>query len=338
MFRSASEMPDEISSHLRYPEDLFIAQTGIWGRYYLDNVGDFFSQELAWAVADNSDSQSAGTAITRIDRTDPANPRIVPDRSRPVDPYYQVTQLPDEDETSFIVSRPFVPAGGLRELTSYFVGRADEMGRLELREYQMDTGGNVLVSGPFQVDETLNADPQISEESTELGRGGSQFLSGNLMVLLVEDSVVYVRPFYVRREPSVESPNQVTDPEVTFVAVVQEGRIGFAPTYAGAVAELFNLTPDEASQVVGGGTVIQLPEETDVPSGAIDLAAAGPEVVARLTEILDELSQADEALPDFAEFERRRSDAIAQLEQLLSDVEGGIEDEEVVEDDATEPA
>ena len=184
----------------------------MWDRYYLDNVSDFFSGDLAWAVVDNSDSQSAGTAITRIDRTDPANPRIVPDRSRPVDPYYQLTRLPDEDEVSFLISRPFVPAGGLRELTSYFVGRTDETGQLELREYEMSTGGNVLVTGPFQVDETLNADPRISEESTELGQSGSQFLSGNLQVLLVEDTVVYVRPFFVRREPPPENPNQITEP------------------------------------------------------------------------------------------------------------------------------
>lgn len=339
LFRSAAEMPEEISTHLRYPEDLFIIQTGMWGRYYLDNVGDFFSGDLAWAVADNSDSQSAGTAITRIDRSDPANPRIVPDRSRPVDPYYQVTQLPDEQDTSFIVSRPFVPAGGLRELTSYFVGRADDMGNLELREYEMGTGGNVLVSGPFQVDETLNADPQISEESTELGRGGSQFLSGNLMVLLVEDAVVYVRPFYVRREPSAESPNQVTEPEVTFVAVVQEDRIGFAPTYAGAVAELFNLTPEEAMNLVGG-TVVQLPEDSDLPSGSIDIGDAGPEVAARLAEVLQLFDDAEAALPDFAEFERQQSDAIAQLEELLGDIdtEDSLVEEVDAEEEETEPA
>ena len=342
LFRSASEMPEEISTHLRYPEDLFIVQTGMWGRYYLDTVDDFFSGDLAWDVADNSDSQSAGTAITRIDRSDPANPRVVPDRSRPVDPYYQLTRLPDEDETSFIISRPFVPAGGLRELTSYFVGRTDESGQLELREYEMSTGGNVLVTGPFQVDETLNADPRISEESTELGQSGSQFLSGNLQVLLVEDTVVYVRPFFVRREPPAENPNQITEPEVTFVAVVQGDRIGFSPTYAGALGELFNLTPEEAASLVAGSpgpVVIEDIDGLDGPTGTIDIGDAGEEVAQRLFEVLELFDEANEALPDFAEFERLQTEARQQLEDLLAEVEADEPELETVDDeDTTESA
>ena len=340
LFQSASAMPEEISTHLRYPEDLFIVQTGMWGRYYLDNVSDFFSGDLAWAVADNSDSQSAGTAITRIDRTDPANPRIVPDRSRPVDPYYQLTRLPDEDEVSFLISRPFVPAGGLRELTSYFVGRTDETGQLELREYEMSTGGNVLVTGPFQVDETLNADPRISEESTELGQSGSQFLSGNLQVLLIEDTVVYVRPFFVRREPPAENPNQITEPEVTFVAVVQGDRIGFAPTYAGALAELFNLTPEETTALLGGAPPLlgQAPTDdgSDLPSGSFELGAGGGELAARLAEVLAMFDAAEEALPDFAEFDRLQSEAreaLEELEGLLNQIEAEDAELETVEDE-----
>ena len=338
LFQSASEMPEEVSSHLRYPEDLFIVQTGMWGRYYLDNVSDFFSGDLAWAVADNSDSQSAGTAITRIDRTDPANPRIVPDRSRPVDPYYQLTRLPDEDEVSFLISRPFVPAGGLRELTSYFVGRTDETGQLELREYEMSTGGNVLVTGPFQVDETLNADPRISEESTELGQSGSQFLSGNLQVLLVEDTVVYVRPFFVRREPPPENPNQITEPEVTFVAVVQGDRIGFAPTYAGALAELFDLTSDEAESLLGGAPVPLLgqdltDEEADALTGTIEFGSAGEEVASRLADVLQMFNDAEAALPDFAEFDRLQNEALEELQALLGEINVEEAELETVEDE-----
>jgi len=332
LFQSAADMPDEIREHLRYPEDLFIVQTGMWGRYYLDNVTDFFSGDLAWAVADNSDSQSAGNAITRIDRSDPANPRIVPDRSRPVDPYYQLTRLPDEDEVSFLISRPFVPAGGLRELTSYFVGRVDTSGQLELREYEMSTGGNVLVTGPFQVDETLNADPQISEESTELGQSGSQFLSGNREVLLIEDTVVYVRPFFVRREPPAENPNQITEPEVKFVAIVQGDRIGFAPTYAGAVANLFNLTTEEAATLVGGAPPELLEAENATgPSGSFDIGEVPPEVRERLEDILAQFDEAEESLPDFAEFERLRSDALERLESLFNDI---AIDEQQLEEDA----
>ncbi len=334
LFKDASEMPQEVREHLRYPEDLFVVQTGMWGRYQLENVGDFFTGDLQWEVADNSDHESGGVALTRADPTDPTNVRRVPDRNRPVDPYYQVTQLPDEDEPSFIISRPFVPSA-VRELTSYFVGRTDNNGNLELRQYEMSAGNNVLVRGPFQIDEILNSNPEISEESTELSVGGSQFLSGNMMVLLVENAVVYVRPFYVQREPTADNPTQVTEPQVKFVAVVQEDRIGFAPTYAGALAELFNLTVEEAAGLVGG-TVPQA-QPDDAPSFSIDVGEASEEVIARLNATLELFNDAEAALPDFAEYQRLQEEAINELEALKAEIENDAEvnsDETEVSNDA----
>ena len=231
---------------------------------------------------------------------------------------------------------------GVRELTSYFIGRTDQLGQLELREYRMSADGNVEVTGPFQVDETLNADPRISEESTELGQSGSQFLSGNLQVLLVEDTVVYVRPFFVRREPPAENPNQITEPEVTFVAVVQGDRIGFAPTYAGGLAELFNLTAEEAASLVAGspGPILLDPDQADGPVGTIDIGDAGEEVAQRLFDVLERFDEAEEALPDFAEFQRLQNEAREELEALLAEVEVAEPELETVqeEEDTTESA
>lgn len=330
LFRDASEMPEAVRDHLRYPEDLFIAQTGMWGRYQLENVNDFFTGDLQWEVAENSDTESNGVPIVTINRTDPTNPRVIPERNRPVDPYYQVTQLPDEEQPSFIISRPFVPAE-VRELTAYFVGRTDSTGALELRQYQTSIGNNVEARGPFQIDEILNSIPEISEESTELSQSGSNFLSGNLMVLLVEDAVVYVRPFYVQRERPAENPNQVTEPQVRFVAVVQQDTIGFAETYPGALAELFNLTGDEVTRLLGGaipaGSIELDPDADPGLAGSIDLADAAPEVIERLGEILDQFDSAEDALrqdrPDFAEYQRLQDEAIEDLQELLEEIETG---------------
>lgn len=324
LFQDASEMPQGVSDHLRYPGDLFTVQTGMWGRYQLDSVGDFFTGDLAWEVADNSDTISNGSPITRIDVSDPTNPRTVPDRSAPVDPYYQVTQLPDEDEPTFIVSRPFVPSA-VRELTSYFVGRTDSMGNLELRQYEMSAGNNVLVRGPFQIDEILNSNARISEERSELGRDGSQFLSGNMMVLLVDEAVVYVRPFYVQREPPTDSPNEPTEPQVKFVAVVQGDRLGFAATYPGALAELYDISLEEAATLVGVSVPEIIEAENEGASGAINLGEASEEVVARLDAILDRFADAEQALPDFGEYERLQTEALSDLQELLDQIEADTE-------------
>ncbi len=335
LFRSIDEMPAEIRSHLRFPEDLFRIQTASWGRYQLSDPRQFFDGILAWEVADNSDSVSGGQRLLRIDTSDPANPRVVPDRNRPVDPYYQVTRLPDEEDTDFIISRPFVPVsrGGLiRELTAYVIGRTDENGQSELRQYVMTTGDNVEVRGPFQIDEDLNSNPTISEESTELGRGGSQFLPGNLMVLLVDEAVVYVRPFYVRREPPSENPTAPTEPLIKFVAAVQEERIGFAPTYAGAIAQLFSISIEEAAQLTGSAVPV---DADDGPAGVIE----GPlteSVAERLSQATAKFDEAIDALPDFAEYERLLEEHRQMLEDLQADLdaEAAAEEEEPDEPEA----
>ncbi|MFT7474365.1 MAG: uncharacterized membrane protein (UPF0182 family) [Verrucomicrobiales bacterium] len=325
LFKDASEMPDEVAEHLRYPEDLFVIQTGMWGRYQLEDVGAFFTADLGWAVADNPDSRSGGAAITSLDQSDPTSPRLVPSGSRPIDPYYLVTQLPGETEPSFIIARPFVPAA-VPELRAYFVGRVDRNGKLELLQYEIGSGNNVSARGPIQIDEILNSDPEISEESTELGRGGSQFLSGNLNLLLVDNAVVYVRPFYVQREPLAENPNEETEPQVKFVAVVQEDRLGFAPTYPGALAKLFDLTLEEAAALVG--TTVDEIEQAgdDIPSGVIVLDDLSEEVTSRLDAVLGKFTEAENALPDFAEYQRLQDEALAELRQLLDEVESTVDE------------
>ena len=327
LFKDASEMPAEVSAHLRYPEDLFNIQTSMWGRYQLSNVGEFFTGDLGWAIAANPDSQSGGVPrATIIEGGDPSRPAVISTQSRPVDPYYQVTQLPDEDETSFVITRTFVPSR-VPELRAYMAGRISPSGELELREYEVRAGTNVSARGPIQIDGILNSDPEISEESTELGRGGSNFLSGNLVPLLVENSVIYVRPFYVQRERLEDSPDEVTEPTVQFVAVVQEDRLGFAPTYAGALSELFDITFEEARILVGETTAPPVngatATEPSGPSGSLDLGEVGPEVAQRLDDILGKFAEAEDALPDFAEFERLQSEARDELEELLGEVEAG---------------
>ncbi len=330
LFRDASVMPEEVAAHLRYPQDLFVMQTAMWGLYQLDDAGDLFTGDLRWTVAANPDDTSSAVSQTGAAAT--AGTAVVAAANRPVDPYYQVTQLPDEDEPSFLVSRTFVPAA-VPELRAYLVGRIDTTGKLELREYDV-SGTNRSARGPVQIDGILNSNPEISEESTELGRGGSQFLAGNLVPLLIENAIVYVRPFYVQREPQ---PNEVTEPQVKFVAVIQEDRLGFAPTYAGALSELFDITFEEARILTGadsGSSLVPVdPGEVEGPSGIIDLGEAGPEVTARLDDILAKFSQAESALPDFGEYQRLQNEALAELQGLLDDVASTVEEEVVLEDD-----
>ena len=315
LFRSIDEMPDVIREHLRYPEDLFRVQTEHWGLYHLDSVREFYTPNFGWSVALNTDSlsQFQATALVEQSSTDSGSARVVAITNRPVDPYYQVTRLPDEDETSFVLSRHYVPrstSGDLRELTAYFVGRTDAEGHNELRQYLMTTGNDVSVRGPAQIDEALNADPEISEESTELGRGGSQFLSGNLVVLLVDEAVVYVRPYYVRSQPVGTA---TTEPLIEFVVAVRDDRIGFADTYAGALSELFDITLVEAATLAGTGVPVV---DDNTFSGNIPLEGVPEGVAQRIQDVIDKFNEAEAALPDLGEYQRLLEEAKAELEAL----------------------
>lgn len=316
IFRDASEMPEELSTHLRYPEDLFKIQTAMWGRYQLDNITEFFTGDLSWAIASNPGDTEGSDAVPTI--SDSANGQIISSIT-PVDPYYQVTQLPDEDELSFVLSRTFVPLG-LPELKAYFVARVDENGVPEIRQYELSAGENVSARGPVQIDEILNSDPEISEESTELDQSGSEFVAGNLIPLLVEDAVVYVRPFYVRLER--EAVTDITEPQVQFVAVVQEQTLGFGPTYEAALSELYDITREEALILLGNSDgVIAEVEDSDVPQGSLNLDELPTELIERLDDIFEQFNEAEDALPDFAEYERLQEEALDDLEQLQREIE-----------------
>ena len=333
LFKDSSEMPPELSAHLRYPEDLFEVQTGAWGRYQLDDVTEFFNGNLRWAIASNpGDSESSGNVIAS---NNPVT-GVASIAASPVDPYYQLTQLPDEDEVSFVVSRTFVPLN-LPELNAYFIGRVDENGAPEIRQYELSSGANVSARGPVQIDEILASDPEISEEETQLGQSGSQFLSGNLIPLLVEESVVYVRPFYVRREPPTETPNATTEPQVQFVAVVQEQSLGFGTTYEAALAELFNVTREEAASLLGNGPPVEVGDAGDddagFSGGSIDLDNLPSELAERLDDALGQFNEAEDALPDFAEFERLQNEALSDLQSLLDEVEALESTDEVDPED-----
>jgi len=332
VYRSIDEMPTELREHLRFPEDMFRIQTELWGRYRLDGVSDFYANILSWEVSDNPDSVSGGQRIVARDPNDPT--RIIPQRNQPVDPYYQVTRLPDEDDLTFVLMRSFSPRsdqGILRELTSFFAGRVGSDGKPELRQYVMTAGVAVNVKGPFQVDEALNADPTISEESTELGQSGSVFLSGNLNVLLVDEAVVYVRPFYVRREASADNPNAPTEPLIEFVAAVHqnqdddETRIGFSTSYAGALAQLFDLPISVAVQLTGEEDLVVIGDIADPDGGVFD--SETPEVLRqRLADVIKKFEDAEAALPDFAEFDRLQAEARTQLADLLAELEAASEE------------
>lgn len=264
LFKSLAEMPQTLKDHLRYPEDLFSIQAQVFAIYHMTDIDNFYNRGDAWRIA--NEVQEQGTA------------------KAPIEPYYVTTRLPGSDRKEFILFVPMTPAGGQRDnMVAWIAGRADapDYGKLRVLRLPQDR----QISGPLQTEGRIDADATIKQQLTLLcpQGGGSQCFRGNLLVLPVGNSFVYVEGLFVQA-------TQSRIPELQRVILATQDRVVMAPTFAGALDALF-----------GQGTtppVTQPPPVTTPPSAGViaDLVKAAS----------DHYLQAQDALKrsDFAEYGR----------------------------------
>jgi uncharacterized protein len=320
---SDDEIPEELQAHLRYPEDLFRVQTAAYARYHLDDPDDFFNQDDAWRVARDPGTAGAdpSTQVTNEQGqvTGAQAPRIAP--------YYQLLQLPNESgevsrQAEMALMRPFVPFSEddrSQLLTAFMAARMDPDHYGDLVVYEMPPGD--LPDGPGIAAGKIQADENVSRDETELGRGGSRVLYGNLLLVPIDNAPLYVQPFYVvpeaetRQLPQLERVIAAFGDEVVIEDTLQE-----------ALAALFG--ERVATQERPGEAGEQPPPETQPPPEQGGTAA---DEAARLLAQADRLfDQADAALADgdLATFQQRLNqarDLVTQANELLAGEEGGGE-------------
>ncbi|MDQ3953011.1 MAG: UPF0182 family protein [Actinomycetota bacterium] len=259
----------DLQAHFRYPEDLFNLQTEVYRTYHMEEPDQFFAKEDAWDLPLNR-------------------------------PTYLLTQLPGEIDEEFVLTRPATPRGK-RNMISLMVARSDPdaYGELVSLEFPPQNPPN----GPGQVENLISQDEEVSQAETLLGQEGSRTSFGSLIVLPIEDSILYVRPFFVTAE-------DVGIPELKRVAVVLGDEVVFEETFDEALAELFGLEePDEP--------VEPDPEDPQEPQEPDDEPGRPGE--AELAEIVTEAGRVYEAAQralaagDFEEYGR----LIERLGRLL---------------------
>ncbi|RMH85619.1 MAG: UPF0182 family protein, partial [Actinomyces sp.] len=196
MFVDFDEMPAELRDHLRYPQDLFRVQTNMWASYQIDDPARLIIGTEKWAVAqDPGRSVNVGTSETLVSDTG-----AVSRREARIEPYYTLMQLPGEDDLSYVTLRSFVPISeddSRKELTAFMVGETRPDGTSRLVSYEV-TG--VEAPGPAIVASNIATKPEISRELTLLNDQGSQISFGDLLLLPIEDSILYLRPLYVQAQ------------------------------------------------------------------------------------------------------------------------------------------
>lgn len=207
LFKDFEEMPDGIRAHIRYPGTLLNIQAEIYQRYHMNDVKVFYQNEDLWQIA----SEIYGT------------------EEQPMTPNYYIMKLPGEKAAEFVNSIPFTPKDK-KNLMGLLVARNDgaDYGKLVL--YQMPK--SKIVYGPMQVEAQIDQNTEISKEFSLWNSSGSKYSRGNLFVIPIEDSLLYVEPVYL------EATNS-SIPEVKRVIVVYNDEIAYESTLAEALNSLF---------------------------------------------------------------------------------------------------
>jgi hypothetical protein len=234
LFAQPDEISDELRAHFRYPEDLFRVQTNMWGRYHIGDPKEFYSQSDRWNIA-----QDPGVARPTPTAAPAGAPQPDIPREQRMDPYYLQMRLPDAPGAEFLMLQPFVPFSGddsRRELSAFMVAKSDpdDYGKLEAFVMPRDR----QVDGPAIVHARINQEPEVSQLITLLSRAGSEVLLGNLVIIPIEQSLIYIRPLYVQ----ATGANAV--PELKKVIVAFGDRIAIRDTFRDALAAVFGSAPD----------------------------------------------------------------------------------------------
>ncbi len=173
LFKNFSDMPASLQSHIRYPEDMFNIQSGVLLRYHMKDVNVFYNNEDAWDIP----NQIYDTSEERVQS------------------YYLVTKLPRETRSEFILLLPFTPVTR-DNMVAFLAAKCDmpHLGELTLYRLPKDR----LSYGPMQIEAKINQDPEISKQLTLWSQKGTNVIRGNMLVLPVEESILFVEPLYLK--------------------------------------------------------------------------------------------------------------------------------------------
>ena len=173
LFQPMTEFPADLRAHLRVPEEQFNVQTRVYGRYHVQNPLTFYQQDDLWTVPGGQTSES----------------------SLPSEAYYVIMSLPEAVNPEFLLLQPMIPAAR-PNMIAWIAARNDGEDYGQTLVYRFPTETSVF--GPAQIEAQINADPEISAQFTLWSQSGSNVIQGNLIVVPVGESLVYLQPVYLQ--------------------------------------------------------------------------------------------------------------------------------------------
>jgi len=301
LFSPGSEMPEDLVEHLRYPQDLFRVQSQLYLDYHVTDANELFSRNDAWSLPIDpstiSRDGSPGSELLYGDMRD-AGTNVVSTYRAEMLPYYLLTKLPGEEDLSYLLLQPFSPKDR-RNLSSFLVADSTPGRYGRLVDFRMPQGD--FVDGTEQVGQRIDQDGTISEQFTLWDNQGSKVIKGDLLVVPIEDALMYIQPIFLEAEGG-------GIPEFRRVIVVYGDQVEWGETLDGALELVFGAGTGNGTAEPPTGPVGESVDEL------LDLAAAA-------------FARAEEALidGDLAGYQQAVDEAEQLIEEARALIAGAVE-------------
>ena len=258
LFRPLDAMPAALRQHIRYPEDLFILQAGMYGTYHMTDPEVFYNKEDQWSFPQES---YGGQTIT-------------------MQPYYTIMRLPDEAREEFILMLPMVP-NKRDNMIAWLAARCDSAHYGTVIEYAFPK--EKLIFGPAQVEALIDQDTTISQQLSLWNQTGSRVIRGNLLVIPIDDALLYFEPLYLRAEKREL-------PELKRLIASAGDRVVMSQTVEPLLAALFRGEEQQPPTVTAAAPVAPSGPVPEAQPGATGSAA---EALRHYRRALDALRNSD---------------------------------------------
>jgi len=218
LFKPVKDMPKFLKAHIRYPMDLFIIQAKMYATYHMTDPQVFYNREDLWSIPQE----------------------IYKNTQQSILPYYIIMKLPGAESEEFILMLPLTPSKK-DNMVAWMCARCDGDNYGQLLFYTLSK--EKLIYGPMQIEARINQQPSISSELTLWGQQGSSVIRGNLLIIPIAHSFIYVEPVYLQSE-------QGEIPQLKRVIAVQNGQLEMGKDLDAALRAVFSIegVPEEQQQ------------------------------------------------------------------------------------------
>jgi uncharacterized protein len=242
LFQPLEQMPESVRGHIRYPEDLFFLQASMYGTYHMTDPEVFYNKEDLWSFPQET-----------------AN-------GKPVfmQPYYTVMRLPGEAREEFILMLPMVP-NNRDNMIAWLAARCDGAHYGEVLEFAFPK--EKLLYGPAQIEARIDQDTTISQQLSLWNQTGSRVIRGNLLVIPIENTLLYVEPLYL-------SAASRELPELKRLIASAGDRVVMSQNVDSLLAALFAKEPGQPPVVTTAGPPGSTPPVAELPSPSGGTTAA----------------------------------------------------------------